>query len=48
MYVMVDFICMGFLELHGAEAEIKKRKLLAYSGILTYDLWIMKPLLLPL
>ena len=48
MYVIVDLICMGFLELHGAEAKIKKLKFLAYSGILTHDLWIMKSLLLPL
>ena len=44
VYFMVDFICMGFFELQGAEERITKLKILAHSGDRTQDPWIMKPL----
>ena len=44
VYVMVDFICMGFLGLQGANARITKWKIrLAHSGTRTHDPWIVKP-----
>ena len=44
VYVMVDFICMGFLQPQGAEARFTKWKIiLAHSGTRTHDLWIAKP-----
>ena len=48
VYVMVDFICMGFLDLQGTEPRITKLKSIAHSGTRTHDPWIVKLLLLPL
>ena len=48
MYVIVDFICMCFLEMQEAEARITKWKNFAHSGTGTHDSWIVKQLLLPL
>ena len=40
MYVMVDFICMGILELQGAEARITKWKILPTAGLELTTLWL--------
>ena len=42
VYVMVDFIYMGILELQGAEARITKLKFLVHSRIRTHDPLIVK------
>ena len=39
---MVDFICMGILELQGAEARVTKWKFLVHKGTRTHDPLIVK------
>ena len=41
-YVMVDFICIGLLDLWGARTENYKMKSLSHSGIRTRDLPLTK------
>ena len=48
VYVMVDFIWIGLLELQDAEARITKWKNIAHSETRTHDPLIVKPPPLPL
>ena len=42
MYVIVDFICMGLLEMQGGKTENYKMKNLANSGTRTHYPYITK------